>query len=477
MARASTADVEKYCDCGPAKWTKCPDAWYGKKFRYKGREYAPNVTRYALDVLGKTIETKGQAIEIWEAIRTAIRNGTYVSAKAYTPPAAAATRAADGPTTLLAIAEAFKTSVIDADVEKKPNSKTNDKAAIARLVGHVGAGGRRLGDRDMATITIDDLVHFRAAQRGPNGELARSTWNKIRTVLGQLWSWAAWRGYIGADLFQTTPKDQLRRLARKKAAKRTRRIDDAEWANLREAARETRTSPAARRLGAILVALWETGARVGELLALQWRDVNRGAGTIYLRGEEIGSGKTGARMIEISAPLDAILETLGVDPAGAALPKTAYVFGDEYGGRIQSIDKAWRTTVLRANAIEPAWTPAGDFDAASRAALKRIGLHLHDVRHEAACRWLESGLWSLGEISERLGHSSIEQTATYLHVRKGSTRNAQAAYDKARQAAAAAETGTKAAAIGGKVGENGRSREKAARGPRLVKGNKANRIK
>ena len=44
-----------------------------------------------------------------------------------------------------------------------------------------------------------------------------------------------------------------------------------------------------------------------------------------------------------------------------------------------------------------------------------IDLRWHDLRHEAACRWRESGL-DLREIQILLGHSSLLVTERYLNV-------------------------------------------------------------
>ncbi len=51
----------------------------------------------------------------------------------------------------------------------------------------------------------------------------------------------------------------------------------------------------------------------------------------------------------------------------------------------------------------------------STAGLTQIDLHWHDLRHEAACRWRESGL-DLREIQILLGHSSLLVTERYLNV-------------------------------------------------------------
>ena len=46
-------------------------------------------------------------------------------------------------------------------------------------------------------------------------------------------------------------------------------------------------------------------------------------------------------------------------------------------------------------------------------ALEAINLHFHDLRREAASRWLEGGM-SLIKVKAWLGHRNISQTSTYL---------------------------------------------------------------
>jgi site-specific recombinase XerD len=68
---------------------------------------------------------------------------------------------------------------------------------------------------------------------------------------------------------------------------------------------------------------------------------------------------------------------------------------------------------------------------ASRAQLKAIDLHFHDLRHEGASRLLEAG-WPLHHIQEMLGHASLEQTATYLNVQRGGLQESMKRLDDAR---------------------------------------------
>ena len=70
--------------------------------------------------------------------------------------------------------------------------------------------------------------------------------------------------------------------------------------------------------------------------------------------------------------------------------------------------------MLKAHGHEPEWTAQGGLSAASRAALREINLHFHDLRHEAGSRMLESG-WPLHHVQKMLGHVDLKQTGTYLN--------------------------------------------------------------
>jgi integrase len=148
----------------------------------------------------------------------------------------------------------------------------------------------------------------------------------------------------------------------------------------------------------VVEAALETGCRRGELLLLQWRQVQLEApAEIWLPA---GKTKTGrARRIPISDRLRKILE-MRRDAVRAALelteeqalPEALYVFGNELGQRHGAIKTAWRLACERADVRD---------------------LHFHDLRREAGSRWLEGGV-PLHTIREWLGHTNIAQTSTYL---------------------------------------------------------------
>jgi integrase/recombinase XerC len=59
----------------------------------------------------------------------------------------------------------------------------------------------------------------------------------------------------------------------------------------------------------------------------------------------------------------------------------------------------------------------------NREQLVDIDLHWHDVRHEAACRWLAKGL-DLRAIQLLLGHVDLKTTQRYLNVTDEELRRA-----------------------------------------------------
>ena len=68
------------------------------------------------------------------------------------------------------------------------------------------------------------------------------------------------------------------------------------------------------------------------------------------------------------------------------LGPTAYSFGGSAGECQGTIRTAWESIVLLAHGIEPTRTRARG--RVNRDKLEEIDLHWHDLRREAACRWL-----------------------------------------------------------------------------------------
>ena len=114
-----------------------------------------------------------------------------------------------------------------------------------------------------------------------------------------------------------------------------------------------------------------------------------------------------------------------LDPAGKQHPSTAYVFGNEIGQRVTTIKTAWRLACRRAG-IE--------------------GLHFHDLRREAGSRWLEGGV-GLHVVRDWLGHTTIEQTSTYLSSTLRVQHDAMARFEERRVVPAPVQAGHSAARV------------------------------
>ena len=135
--------------------------------------------------------------------------------------------------------------------------------------------------------------------------------------------------------------------------------------------------------------------------------------TFIIRAEK---AKTSVqREIPVGGRLAAVLDLRRHAPDGGLHGPEAFVFGNSVGERVQSIKKAWQTTVLKAHGHKPTWVKGktNHLTPESRAVYRQIDLHYHDLRRQFGSRVLESGS-SLVEARDLLGHSNIAQTSTYL---------------------------------------------------------------
>jgi len=150
--------------------------------------------------------------------------------------------------------------------------------------------------------------------------------------------------------------------------------------------RDVITSQAA----AVIRLLMLTGARVGEILALEWKRIDLEQGVAKLP-----DSKTGFKVLQLPAPAVAILE---------GLPEISeYVFpAASASGHMVNIKDAW-----------------GDV-------LKQSGLagwRLHDLRHAFASMMVNSGA-SLPIVGKILGHTQVSTTQRYAHLEENPARKA-----------------------------------------------------
>lgn len=172
------------------------------------------------------------------------------------------------------------------------------------------------------------------------------------------------------------------------------------------------------RLEAFWVLAVTTGMRNGELLALQWRDVDLEARTLRVRrsvfGGVVSSPKTtaGNRTIRLSGLAVAALKEHRLATAKRQISE--WVFPSRAG-----------TPLSVHNVYRRAWKPL----------LLRAGLppttRMHDLRHTCATLLLSRGV-PVKVVSEMLGHASVSITLdTYSHVLPDMQESAARAMDEA----------------------------------------------
>lgn len=159
---------------------------------------------------------------------------------------------------------------------------------------------------------------------------------------------------------------------------RNRRLEDGEEAALMLACRQSSVE-----LEAIVQVALETGARLGELLKLSWKDV-----TLSKRIAKFIDTKNGEdRVIPLSPKALEVLKSL---------PR-------HISGRV-----FWRWAA--ADSFNKTWTRA-----CARAGIEN--LRFHDLRHEAVSRLFESGNWNNMEVAAVSGHKTLAMLKRYTHLR------------------------------------------------------------
>ena len=264
--------------------------------------------------------------------------------------------------------------------------------------------------------TVDAAEVDAAAVRAFLGALTREGLGKrsqgraLAAVRG-LFRWAVREGELPAS-----PAGVVR--TPKAPQRLPRHLRPAEMEVVLEAAASADNARLGLRDRALVELLYASGLRVGELVSLDWRDLDLRARVLRVVGK---GGKE--RMVPFGAPAAAALRawlmawedvraarTNGSDDAGAAgvssraraaaaaaADEAMPVFLNARGGRLT--DRSVRRILDR---------------CVAQAAIA-TGVHPHTLRHSFATHLLEAGA-DLRAIQELLGHSSLSTTQRYTHV-------------------------------------------------------------
>ncbi len=360
--------LRKVCRCARRSWARCPHSWYFN-FQWGGELHRFSLDRY----VGRTLTPSEAEVEA-ERLRTAIRAGEFQQG-AHRPQPAKPQQAL---TTFGQFADDWESRRGYQLV--RPRDNTYRLTLIKAFVLPGTEPPMSFGEKPVADITTGDIEAYRHHRR--TQKLSPVTINHDLKLLRKMFAWG-----IRERLMTSTPF--------KVGSENVVRLDP-------ESPREERlTSETAERmlfeaanphLRAVLIAMLETCCRPGEILSLQWRDVDLESRELTIRAEKAKTRRS--RRLPISSRLLAVLEMRRLDQAGKPFAPEAYVFGNVVGERVKSIRTAWEN---------------------ARDAAGLTGFQLRDLRHEAASRFEEAGVLTT-DVSKFLGHRNLSTTTRYLNT-------------------------------------------------------------
>ena len=179
------------------------------------------------------------------------------------------------------------------------------------------------------------------------------------------------------------------KVKRFREVKRERYLTGEEFKRLGQALRNSKNEPEAVNCIRLLLL---TGCRLSEIQTLKWAHVDFDRGLLKLP-----DSKTGAKVVPIGA---AAIELLNQIPR---LEGNPYVItGKVEGHFLADIQKPWRRL---------------------RKAAGINGLRIHDLRHSFASDALQLG-YDLTMIGRLLGHTQVQTTARYAHLKTDPIRKA-----------------------------------------------------
>jgi integrase len=245
-----------------------------------------------------------------------------------------------------------------------------------------------LGPKHLAELTRDDVRAFHHAKRK-----TPTSANRALAVLKAIFTWADPDGVNPCRHIKPFPERT-----------RERFLSADELARLGKALAAWPGSPFASAAIRLLVF---TGARLGEVLSLQWGWIDIERGTARLP-----DSKTGAKTLHLPPPALAVLASL------PRVPGEPYVLGAKRGTTF--VEEPWRR-IRRAAGLED--------------------VRLHDLRHSFASVAAAGGM-GLPIIGKMLGHTQAATTQRYAHLQADPVAAAAATVAERIRAAMQGDSGS-----------------------------------
>ncbi len=291
-----------------------------------------------------------------------------------------------------------------AELHKKPSTFRGDVSRLKLLLRASWAGCY------LTAITPADLTRWAEGRRAEG--VSGATVNRDLALVSALYRWAVRMAYA-----EVNPARLVERYS-EKGRERETYLTATEARALVGATSEV--------LRPLLVCALSTGMRRGELLALDWRDVDLSREEIVVRNDKAGRNK----VVPMTADLAAELRRLRAARAVPQIDGTDPVFVLRDGSRFtrHSLRRLFTDALARCDAV-------GE--------VKRSKVTFHTLRHTAASLMVQADV-SLPEVAKILGHSTLAVTMRYAHFAPEAGR---AAVDRLGQALS----------LGDESGETGRS--------------------
>lgn len=256
------------------------------------------------------------------------------------------------------------------------------------LVEYLGKPRRELTLGDVDTLTVRSFLGHLEREG-----LSRTSQGRMLSAVKSFLRWACQEDLLPANPAEPVPTPKAER-------KLPRHLRPGEVEDLLEAFDdEDDGDPLVRRNRAILEVLYASGLRVGELVSLDWGDLDLPGRALRVMGK--GSKE---RMVPLGEPavraLRAWLEVwdeVRREAKDRPGDKGEPVWLGAQGGRLS--DRVVRTILDQ---------------AVEKSALSQ-GVHPHALRHTFATHLLEAGA-DLRSIQELMGHSSLATTQRYTHL-------------------------------------------------------------
>lgn len=390
--------VRKQCKAkGCKRSPRCDHPWWFDVMHH-GKRYRMPVDGFAL-VRGATqpVSSKQEAEKVWEPKFI----GEIVAGK--DPRKAPAPPVPEGTTVSHFLDQYFERYVVAESLR-----------SVASIRSRLAALKDALGELPVAALERTETIEDFKREYGKARSIAAV--NRTLGILRHAINWGRGRT---PPLFTASPFHRFGvKIKTKVETKRDRRIAPEEERRLLDAADRLNCAEhayAGAQMCDRIIGALETACRLGEMLKIQNHHVLWDTHQIVIPAEHAKDSESRRIPFEPKGRLAQLLKRRRF------LGPKAFVFGTATGEYQATIRTAWESLVLLAHGIEPTRTRARG--RVNRDQLAEIDLHWHDLRHEAACRWLAKGL-DLRAIQLLLGHADLKTTQRYLNVTDDELRTA-----------------------------------------------------